>query len=295
MKLIPMMLVLVVMYAGYMLLGEGTIVGSAGILEEEEETMYVSVTRSDGNVEMELEDYVIQVVGSEMPASFDVEALKAQAIASRTFVMSRNLKVDDTTSTQVFQSEEQFREKWKDQYEEYYTKIQQAVEETKGLVLTYNNKLVRALFFSTSNGHTANSNEYYTSQFPYLVTVESPYDEEVNANFMQKVELNKTDIVSKIGSWDIEVKSWFDSGYVNQVRVGNGYMTGKDVREKLGLRSSCFEILTKMNTVVFITYGSGHGVGMSQYGAQGMALHGYTYDEILLHYYTGAEIVSLSE
>ena len=288
MKLIPVMIGLLVMYTGYLLLEDKESV-------EAEESIYVSITRSNGDIQIELEEYVVQVVGSEMPASFDLEALKAQAIASRTYVMSRDLKVDDSTLTQVYQSDEQFRNKWKDKYEEYISKIKEAVYSTEGMVMKYNNKLVRALFFSTSNGHTANSEEYYTSKFPYLVSVESPYDIEVNSKFEVNTEIDKEDIIQALGSWKIEVLSWYDSGYVKEVRVGSHIMSGKEVREALGLRSSCFEVLTKRNSIVFITYGSGHGVGMSQYGAHGMALHGYTYDEILKHYYQGVEIVSLYE
>ena len=294
MKIVPIMVSLVVMYTGYLLL-DTNVNQSIGIIEDKEESMYVSVSRSDGDIKIELEEYLVQVVGSEMPASFDMEALKAQAIASRTFVLSRNLKVDDSTKTQAYQSDEQFRNKWKENYDTYLTKIKEAVYETEGMVMKYNGEIVRALFFSSSNGHTANSHEYYTSKIPYLVSVESPYDIEVNSNFEKNVEIEKTEIVSKIGDWDIEVLSWYDSGYVKEVRVGETIMSGKEVREQLGLRSSCFEVLTKRNTVVFITYGNGHGVGMSQYGAQGMALHGYDYEDILKHYYTGIEIVSISE
>ena len=294
MKIVPIMVSLVVMYTGYLLL-DTSVNHSIGIIEENEESMYVSVSRSDGDIQVELEEYVIQVVGSEMPASFDLEALKAQAIASRTFVVSRKLKVDDSTKTQAYQSDEQFRNKWKDNYDTYLTKIKEAVYETEGMVMKYDGEIVRALFHSCSNGHTANSNEYYTSKIPYLVSVESPYDIEVNTNFEKNVEIDKTEIINKIGDWDIEVLSWYDSGYVKDVRVGNEIMSGKDIREKLGLRSSCFEVLIKRNTVEFITYGYGHGVGMSQYGAQGMALNGYNYEDILKHYYTGVEISSIYE
>ena len=294
MKIVPIMVSLVVMYTGYLLL-DTSVNHSIGIIEEKEESMYVSVTRSDGEIQVELEEYVVQVVGSEMPASFDLEALKAQAIASRTFVMSRKLKVDDSTKTQAYQSDEQFRNKWKDNYDTYLTKIKEAVYETAGMIMTYDGEIVRALFHSCSNGHTANSNEYYTSKIPYLVSVESPYDIEVNSNFEKNIEIDKTEIINKLGDWDIEVLSWYDSGYVKEVRVGDKIMSGKDVREALSLRSSCFEVLIKRNAVVFITYGYGHGVGMSQYGAQGMALNGYDYEDILKHYYTGIEISSIYE
>lgn len=293
MKVIPVMIGLVLMYTGYLLLDTDIVNQSVGVLEEE--SMEVSITRSDGNIQLDLEEYVVQVVGSEMPASFDMEALKAQAVASRTYVMSRNLKVDDSTKTQVYQSDVQFRKKWGNDYDMYITKIREAVNDTKGLVMKYDNKIVRALFYSCSNGHTANSSEYYSSQFPYLVSVESKYDIEVNKNFEKNVDINKDFIVEQLGSWDIEVLSWYDSGYVKEVRVGNKKMSGKDVREKLGLRSSCFEVLIKEKSLTFITYGSGHGVGMSQYGAHGMALHGYTFDEILKHYYQGVDIVSIYE
>jgi stage II sporulation protein D len=230
-----------------------------------------------------------------MPASFDLEALKAQAIASRTYVVSRNLKVDDSIKTQVYQSDEKFRNKWGEEYEFYISKIRDAVYGTNGLIMKYDGEVVRSLFFSCSNGHTANSKEYYTSQFPYLKSVKSEYDEVVCKDFEKMVEIEKDKITSKLCSWEIEVLSWYDSGYVKEVRVGDKNMSGKAVREALNLRSSCFEVLTKRHTIAFITYGNGHGVGMSQYGAQGMALHDYSYDEILKHYYQGVDIVSIYE
>ncbi|MDD6468145.1 MAG: stage II sporulation protein D [Erysipelotrichaceae bacterium] len=290
---IQWMLVGILMLYGYRLLEEET------LLEEEIPVMkpviLVSIQRKNEQIEMELEQYLVQVVGSEMPASFDLEALKAQAIASRTFVASRKYQVDDSTKTQVFQSDEQFRKKWKGNYEQYLTKIQTAVNDTKGMVMKYDGTLVRALFFSCSNGNTVPSNEYYTAKIPYLVSVTSPWDEQVNPNLIRQVEIDKQMILSKLGSKQLSIQSYYDSGYVKTVKIGDKIYSGKEVRETLGLRSSCFEVKDMGDVYLFTTYGSGHGVGMSQYGALGMAKEGYNYEQILKHYYPGVEIVTLFE
>lgn len=293
-QLVRLVLIGILMVYGYGLLKE-----EASIEEIEIPVMkpviLVSIATKKELLEMELEQYLVQVVGSEMPASFDLEALKAQAVASRTFVASRNYKVDDSTKTQVFQNDEQFRKKWKGNYERYLKKIQTAVQETSGLVMKYDDKLVRALFFSCSNGKTVSSNEYYTAKIPYLVSVESPWDEKMNVNLIQQKELSKQKVKEVLGSERLRIVEHYQSGYVKTILVGDQRLSGKDVRERLGLRSSCFSIEEFDNSYQFTTYGSGHGVGMSQYGAQGMAKEGYRYDEILKHYYSGVEIVSLNE
>ena len=235
----------------------------------------VTCTRSDGTIEkIELEEYVLGVVSAEMPASFELEALKAQAVAARTFVLSRNLNVDDSTSSQAYIDESQRKEKWKDSFDLYENKIKEAVETTKGEVLMYNNELISALYFSSSNGKTENNEDYFdTTPLPYLRSVAS---------------LDETPIVDyKVISisQEIQIESYTQGGRVKEIRIGDKIYTGREVREKYGLNSSCFDVKSVEQGYAFTTYGYGHGVGMSQYGANGMAKKGYMYDEILLHYY----------
>lgn len=249
----------------------------------------VSVMRSNGQVDLPLEEYLIGVVASEMPVTFELEALKAQAVAARTFASARGYSVDDTTASQVYKDNEQLRNQWQGQYDEYYDKVKQAVEATAGQILVYNNEPITAAFFSSCADATNNAQDYWQNEVPYLQSVPSPWDRE-STDIMRSVDVDESTLVNLLGSRDVTIVSLFDNGYVREVQAGNQIYTGRQIREKLGLASSCFTIEWIENGLRFNTYGSGHGIGMSQYGAQGMALSGYTYDEILHHYYTGVEI-----
>lgn len=249
----------------------------------------VSVMRSSGQVDLPLEEYLIGVVASEMPVTFELEALKAQAVAARTFVNARGFNVDDTTASQVYKDNEQLRNQWLDQYDDYYEKVKQAVEETAGQILVYNNEPITAAFFSSCANATNNAQDYWQNEVPYLQSVPSPWDQE-STDIVRSVDVDEYTLVNYLGSSEITILSLYDNGYVKEVQAGGTVYTGRQIREKLGLASSCFTIEKIDNGLRFVTYGSGHGIGMSQHGAQGMALAGYTYDEILLHYYTGAEI-----
>ena len=141
------------------------------------EDVIVSVSTVNGQLELELENYLIGVLASEMPASFELEALKAQAVASRSYVYSRELIVDDTTSSQVYQGYDVLKEKWQEAYDVNLAKIQEAVMSTKGQVLVYDQQIIHAYFFSSSNGKTNNSEDYWTTSYPYLVSVDSHYDD----------------------------------------------------------------------------------------------------------------------
>ena len=235
----------------------------------------VICTRSDGTIEkIELEEYVLGVVSAEMPASFELEALKAQAVAARTFVFSRDLNVDDTTASQVYIDYEKRKDKWGDSFEQYEFKVKEAVESTKGEVLTYNDELISALYFSSSNGKTENNEDYFnTAPVPYLRSVSS-IDETPIIDY-KVVSINQ----------DLQIISYTQGGNVKEVKVGNDIYTGREIREIYGLNSSCFEIKKLPQGYAFTTYVYGHGVGMSQYGANGMAQKGFSYDEILKHYY----------
>lgn len=257
--------------------------------EDNQSIQMVTVMRSSGQIDLPLEEYLIGVVASEMPVTFELEALKAQAVAARTFASARGYSVDDTTASQVFKDNDQLRNQWLDQYEEYYEKVKQAVEATAGQILVYNDEPITAAFFSSCAGATNNAQDYWQNEVPYLKSVSSPWDRE-STDIVHSVDVEEDTLVNMFGSSDFMILSLYDNGYVKEVQVGNVVYTGRQIREKLGLASNCFVIDTIDNGLRFITYGSGHGIGMSQHGAQGMALSGYTYDEILHHYYTGVEI-----
>lgn len=257
----------------------------------------VQVTHSDGSVsEVDLEEYVVGVVSAEMPCSFDEEALKAQAVASRTYVLSRNLVVDDSTSSQVYEDQVAREEKWKENFSTNEAKIEACVEATKGEVLTYEGQYISALFFSSSNGKTENNEDYFnTVSVPYLRSVDSSWDLEVsNQVYREKsFTIDELNDIFQTENFEISILSYKESGRVDLVRIGTREYTGREIREKLGLASSDFDVEHVGDSYVFHTVGYGHGVGMSQYGAQGMAEEGYDYREILTYYYQGVEIEKL--
>lgn len=259
----------------------------------------VSINRSDGSVEkVELETYLIGVVGSEMPVSFEMEALKAQSVAARTFVIKRNYQVDNTVSSQVYHNNEELKVIWKDNYESYRKKIEKAVNETKGEILTYENEPITASFYSSSPGYTNNVEDYWRSPLPYLKSVESKWDSITDKKHIQSVNFSKKEVGTLLGFRNeisyMQIISYYKSGYVKEVVVDGITFSGREIREKLGLRSSWFSINVSEN-ITFTTKGYGHGIGLSQYGANGMALDGYSYDEILKHYYTGVTLEKMNK
>ena len=151
----------------------------------------VQVQTSNQVISIPLEEYLIGVIAGEMPVSFEKEALKAQAVASRTFVLSRNLKVDNTTNSQVYLNEDQMKENWGKQYEQNKKKIEEAIQETKGEVMTYQGKYISALFFSSSNGKTVNSEDYFTGEVAYLKAVDSHWDTSIDPHNTRKKTFTK--------------------------------------------------------------------------------------------------------
>lgn len=254
----------------------------------------VKVYRSNGKVvTLSLEDYVIGVVGAEMPASFHLEALKAQAVVARTYAMNaiaNGKKLTDTVSTQVYKDNSQLKSMWGSSYSTYYQKVKSAVQSTKGVVLTYQGNYIYAAYHSTSNGKTEDAKNVWGKSEPYLKSVSSTWDKKVSS-YEKKITkefsvLNKTLglIVDKNTAISVIRNA---SGRVSTITIGNKKYTGIQFRNLLGLRSADFDIAIKNNGFEITTRGYGHGVGMSQYGANEMAKNGYQYKQILNHYYTG--------
>ena len=264
---------------------------------QREEIQKVHVTRADGkDLYLDIESYLEGVISSEMSPAFEMEALKAQCVAARTFVVQRGYEVDDTTNTQVYRDDKQLKDIWKDNYDVYHKKIQQAVQETTGEILTYQGKPISALFFSSSCGKTANAQEYWGNKVPYLVSVDSSWDKQ-SEEYEKSITMSKQEFSTALGFQntvhEIEEPIRYDSGYVKEIRIDRIVFTGREVREKLNLRSSCFTIKESKDNVVITTKGYGHGVGMSQIGAQAMAEKGKSYKQILSHYYPKTKIEKL--
>ncbi|WP_251861552.1 stage II sporulation protein D [Clostridium sp. Marseille-Q2269] len=269
---------------------------------------------------MPLEEYVRGVVSAEMPAEFHIEALKAQAVAARTYVLAHmkgfgdnqynkrlNADVCDSVQSQVFMPKNKRINSWpKSKRNEYWNKIEESVNSTKGNVLVYNNEIVMApYYFATSNGKTENSENVFNSEVPYLKSVESPgeekapkfksikkfsYDEFIKIIKKQypKCNVNKKNIGKQM-----VIKEKTPSGSIKRIKIGNVEIKGTEFRKILGLNSSKFSLEFKGNHIIVNCNGYGHNVGMSQWGANGMGKSGKKYDYILKHYYKGVDIETL--
>lgn len=263
--------------------------------------IYVSVRRGDGRVvSLELEDYVTGVVGAEMPALFNSEALKAQAVIARTYALKANSMgrtLSDNESTQSYKDNGDLAGIWGSNYSSYYSKIKDAVNSTKGIYLTYNGNYIEAVYHSTSNGRTEDSSNVWGNSYPYLVSVDSVYDNS-NPSFSISKSFSYSDISSKLGinvssNTEFNILGYTSGGRVSSISVDGTEFSGVSFRSMLGLRSADFDIVKNDEGVVITTRGYGHGVGMSQYGANGMGKAGYSYSDILLHYYPGVSIEQL--
>ncbi|RTR32973.1 stage II sporulation protein D [Robertmurraya yapensis] len=255
-----------------------------------------------------LEEYLVGVVAAEMPADFELEALKAQALSARTYTVDWLMSgskaevpegidadISDTENNQVYKNDEELRKQWGKEYSWRIKKIKEAVAATSGQILTFEGDPIYAAFFSTSNGYTENSEDYFQETLPYLKSVESPWD--VNTEkFHGQTIIQVTDFEKKLGvkiGESAEVGKILErtkGNRVAKVDINGKQLTGKEVREGLGLKSSDFTWERKGDKIVINTKGNGHGVGMSQYGANGMAQEGKKYDEIVQYYYNGATI-----
>lgn len=246
-----------------------------------------------------LEQYLVGVLSGEMPVSYEIEALKAQAVAARTYTLkkmetNKNNVFDlvDNTNDQVYLDDDKIRNNWGQNYEKYIKKIKQAVNETSGEYLTYDGKIIKAFFFSTSSGKTENCKDVFGENLPYLVSVSSIWDEK-SPSYLDKKIYTKEEFYQKLNlpfndNLDIEIKR-NETNSINTITINNNEMKGTDFRYELDLKSTNIDINEVDNKIEIISKGFGHGVGLSQYGAQEMALKGYKYDEILKYYYQGTE------
>lgn len=272
--------------------------------------MNISVFLEDENqtVDVPLEEYVAGVVASEMPASFELEALKAQAVAARTYGLARQGGLCDTVHCQVYRPEAEIRSVKGDEWmNEYWDKIRAAVAGTAGQVMYYDGELAgQVLFHSSSGGKTENSEEVFVSAVPYLRSVDSPYEEEATHRSDENIfsiqdfvkVINGQYAVKPVTEEDLntmEITAKSSGGRVAVIRIGENEFTGKQIRSMFKLPSANFTYRIEGENLIITTTGYGHGVGMSQYGANGMAKEGYKYDEILTHYYSGVSIEKYSQ
>ena len=263
--------------------------------------------------EMDLETYLRGVVRAEMPASFEPEALKAQAVAARTYTLYKMEQGEnpnhpqadlcgDFACCQAYKSEADAAADWGMAAASYESKIRRAVAETDGQVILYEGAPVLAVFHSSSAGATQDSGDVWQNSLPYLQSVDSPEGADAVPNYYSKVSFTLTDFKERFiaqyptANLSGSPSNWFtnisqtENGAVLSLEVGGVPLSGTDLRSLLGLRSTTFTISFTDTEVVFSVTGYGHGVGLSQYGANVLAEEGWAYEEILEHYYTGASV-----
>lgn len=292
-------------------------VGETKETEEIQKTTTPSKTiqllhQETGEVEtVDLEQYLCHVVSAEMPASYEVEALKAQAVVARTYTLYKlqNRKhenadiCDQSTCCQAWISKEDRLARWEEnQRESNWQKIEQCINETKGKSITYNNEPINAFFHSNSGGTTELPvNVWGGSGFPYLQVVETA-GEEGYSQYASEVELSCEELIEKLKTKyqdiqidfnnpeEIKILEYTDSNRVKTIKFGNHEISGVEARSIFALKSTNFEIAKEADKIKFTVKGYGHGVGMSQTGADTMAKQGSNYEEIIHHFYVGVEI-----
>lgn len=264
--------------------------------------------------ELALSDYLVGVVAAEMPAAFEKEALKAQTTAARTYALyqmahgSRGKHAsgadlcDDPGCCQAYLTEEQLRKNWGGAAEEYLQKIRVAEAETDGMVILYEGEPILAVFHSSAAGATEDAAAAWSASVPYLQSVKSPESEADVPNYVSTVSFAEeefrrrflaaypeADLSSGAAGWIGEIAR-DASGYVSSLSVGGVILRGVELRRILGLRSACFDVTAADGLLTFTTRGYGHGVGLSQYGANALARAGVGWQEILCRYYTGVTV-----
>lgn len=253
----------------------------------------IIVHLTDLDLYLDLNDYVTGVVASEMPALFNEEALKAQAVAARSFATSKIennfLELTSGISDQVYSPNFKLKEKWNDDYNKYYNKIYKCVKSTHNEVIKRDNKILRTYYFSMSNGYTENSQTVFNdTTFTSVKSLEN--ENTPNYKFQKTFSSSDLNKLLNISSIDIQNIERNETNHVKSITINNKTYTGIEFRKLLNLRSTDFTIEKQDNNYIITTIGYGHGVGMSQYGANQMAKEGSSYKEILNHYYENTEI-----
>lgn len=279
------------------------------------QTVRLLHTKTNQVEEIKLDEYLYGVVSAEMPASYEMEALKAQAVVARTYTLYKMLNggdkhkkdnsdiCDDFSCCQAWISKENRLAKWKEETrEEYWNKIVNAVNVTQGKIITYEGKPINAFFHSNSGGMTeAPINVWGGSGYPYLQAVATA-GEDAYSQYSSKVTVTKEEFEEKIKKehsdfkidWKekecIKVEGYTDGNRVKTIKIGNLELSGVEVRTLFGLRSANFKVTVEEKQVQFEVVGYGHGVGMSQTGADSLAKQGQNYEEIIKHFYIGVEL-----
>jgi len=282
-----------------------------------EDTIVVEVLKGEEVVDMTMHDYLIGVLAAEMPALYPEEALKAQAIAARTNTLykmeirtahpesAKHENADictDYAHCQSYADEAALHEKWGNEYDTYLARVTKAVEETGGVYVAYEGKVISALFHSISGGMTESAEDVWGSEIPYLQSVDSHWDTE-SKGYRSEVTLTIEELYKTVQAEYPEAErgeknedavgeiTRSKAGGIQKIVLMGVELTGKQFRNLLGLRSTNVTFSFEGDSVRLTVLGYGHGVGLSQDGAKGMAEEGRNAEEILLHYYSGCELM----
>ncbi len=277
--------------------------------KEEIELKYVSNTMirvkrmASGNIEtMPFEEYIVGVLAGEMPIYFEKEAFKAQAVAARSYALKRigynqdnDYDVVDSVLNQVYLDYDYLKDAWGEDYIKNVNKIKEAVNETSEEYLDYNGEVIDAMFFSTSNGYTESAALVFNVDLPYLQSVKSAWDEKTSSAFRSVKTMPASEFYTKLGlsysdNLNVEVLQRSESNRIISLKINGKEFLGRTLYDTLGLKSTDFSLTKEEDKIIIKTVGYGHGVGMSQYGAEGMAEEGYNYQDILKYYYAGTTI-----
>ncbi len=274
-------------------------------------TVKVMNANSKNITEMSLKDYLLGVVAAEVNPAYHEEAIKAQIVASHTLLLYvKNRKSDDlgdadisdsSASHQGFLNADKQKEKWGDNYKSYKEKIEKCIDEVINLTLQYGGEYINSVFHAISNGKTENATDVWGGEYPYLKSVNSAGDK-LSPAYESQVKVSQTEFKEKLEDVDftedaeqwIDKTTYTDTGMVKEITICGKVYKGTEIRKLFSLKSSTFSCKYIDDKFVFTVNGYGHGVGMSQYGADHMARQGFTYEEILRHYYTGVELRQIS-
>ena len=266
-------------------------------------TLYDTKTKKTTTVPFD--EYLYYTLASEMPASFHKEALKAQCICIRTYAKNKQKTKShpdgadlctDINHCQAYTTDDALKDKWKENYNYYKDKLQSAVTETKNMIITYNNEPIDAIYHSSNNGYTENSEDVWQKKLPYLRSVKSPDENSPHCNYTYHIKAKELYSLIKEKYPDAKMNkgigkiTYTTGGNIKTINLYSVEIKGHELRKLLDLKSASFDITENNDTVEITTHGYGHGVGLSQYGANQMAHNGNTFREIITHYYTGTQI-----
>lgn len=274
---------------------------SVELIDASTSDKFISLERSGGIIEqLKLEEYIFGVVSGEMPAIFKEESLKAQAVIARTYALKRlsnNLPIKNFNSTQIYRDRNYLKDIWSDNYDLYRTKILKAIRDTENEVIKFDGDYIDAYYHLASNGQTEDSSNVLKLAYPYLVSVPSSWDidlEKVSRRVVPNDYLSKLLNIEITKDTTVDILMKTIGHRVKYVKFGDKVFDGLILSNRLGLNSNDFTVSIEDNYTTFTTYGHGHGLGLSKYGAEAMARAGYNYRQIISHYYPNTYIEKVS-